>query len=36
MADYPKEITVKFKVYEDGKLEILGKEGTDLEEIVRP
>jgi hypothetical protein len=35
MADYPKEITVKFKVYEDGKLEILGKEGTDLEEMLR-
>jgi len=35
MADYPKEITVKFKVYENGKLEILGKEGRDLEEALK-
>jgi hypothetical protein len=30
MANYPKEITVKLRVYEDGKIEVLDKEGKDL------
>lgn len=32
-SNYPKEITVKFKVYEDGRVEILDKQGTSLDEL---
>lgn len=30
MPNYPKEISVKLKVYEDGKIEILDPPGVDL------
>jgi len=33
MKNYPKEITVKFKVYENGKIEILDKAGTPLDDL---
>lgn len=33
MAKYPKEITVRFKVYENGKIEIMDKAGTPLDEL---
>lgn len=33
MAAYPKEITVKLKVYEDGKVEVLDKPGTPLDQL---
>lgn len=32
---YPREITVTFKVYEDGKIEVLGKDGTELEDALK-
>ena len=33
-SSYPKEITMTLKVYENGRLEVLGKEGTDLDEAL--
>ena len=35
MPAYPKEINVKFKVYEDGKLEILDKKGEPLAQALK-
>jgi hypothetical protein len=32
---YPREITVTFKVYEDGKIEVQGNEGTDLSDALK-
>jgi len=36
MPDYPKEINVKFKVYEDGRVEILDKKGQSLGDALKP
>lgn len=33
MAAYPKEITVKLRVYENGKIEVLEKQGTPLDDL---
>lgn len=34
MATYPKDITVKFRVFEDGKIEILDNPGQDLRDAL--
>ena len=34
-SSYPKDITVTFKVYENGRLEVVGKDGKDLDEALR-
>ncbi len=33
MPKYPKEISVRLKVYENGKIEVLEKEGTPLDDL---
>lgn len=33
MPKYPKEITVKLRVFEDGKIEVIDKEGTPLDDL---
>lgn len=35
MSDYPREITVKLKVYEDGRVEILDKGGVDVADALK-
>ena len=35
MSKYPREISVKFKVYEDGKVEILDKGGMAVADALK-